>query len=70
MLRIEINRDLCIGAADCVEEAPTVFDLDSFDKAVLLDPKSVGDDRLLAAARSCPVDAISVFDDQGIRLFP
>ncbi|APV44639.1 ferredoxin [Dehalogenimonas formicexedens] len=69
-MRVEIDRDKCIGAGDCVEEAPTVFELDSFGKAVLLDPKSVDDGKLLAAARSCPVDAIAVFDDNGNRLYP
>ena len=68
-MRVEIDREKCIGAASCVEEAPTVFKLDSFGKAILLDAKSVGDERLLAAARSCPVDAISVFDDNGLRCF-
>jgi len=69
-MRVEIDREKCIGAADCVEEAPTVFKLDSFGKAIILDPNSVDDNRLLAAARSCPVDAISIFDDNGARLFP
>ena len=69
-MRVEIDREKCIGAADCVEEAPTVFKLDSFGKAIILDPKSVDDNRLLAAARSCPVEAISIFDDNGARLFP
>jgi ferredoxin len=69
-MRIEIDREKCISAGDCVEEAPTVFDLDSFGKAILLDPTSVNDEKLMAAARSCPVDAISLFDDNGNRLFP
>jgi len=69
-MRVEIDRDKCISAGDCVLEAPTVFDLDSFGKAILLDPKSVDDKKLLAAARACPVDAISIFDDTGARLFP
>jgi ferredoxin len=70
LMKVKIDREKCISAGDCVAEAPTVFELDSFGKAILLDPKSVSDERLLAAARSCPVDAISVFDDNGKQLFP
>jgi len=69
-LKIEIDRERCIGAGDCVIEAPAVFELDSFGKAVLLDPASADKDRVLAAAESCPVDAIKVFDDDGKQIYP
>jgi len=53
-----------------VAYAPTVFQLDEENKAVVLDPFSVDDDTLLQAAESCPEDAIIVDDDQGHQLYP
>jgi ferredoxin len=69
-MRIEVDRKLCVGLAECVAEAPTVFELDSFGKAVLLDPVSVDDERILAAAKSCPVNAITLYDDNGKQIYP
>ena len=69
-MRIEVDRKLCVGLAEYVAEAPTVFELDSFGKAVLLDPDSVDDERMLAAAKSCPVNAITLYDDNGKQIYP
>jgi len=69
-LRIEIDRELCYGFGDCVSSAPEVFDLDSEDKAVVIDPDGLGRDEILAAAQNCPVDAIILIDDDGSQLFP
>jgi len=69
-MKIVVDRQKCIGAADCVEEAPAVFELDSFGKAVVVKPETTDRDRVLAAARSCPVDAITVFDEDGKQLYP
>jgi len=69
-LNITVDRDKCIGAANCVAVAPAVFDLDEEYKAVVLDPSSVDDDTLLEAAKSCPVKAIIMEDDAGHQLYP
>ena len=69
-MKIKIDRDLCVGLGECVEEAPAVFDLDSQGKAVLLDQNPTDREKVLAAASSCPVDAITVFDDDGKQIYP
>ncbi|MCJ7576111.1 MAG: ferredoxin [Dehalococcoidia bacterium] len=69
-MRVRVDRDLCIGVGNCVAYAPTVFELDEENKAVVLDPASVDDDTLLEAAKSCPESAILVEDDEGNQLYP
>lgn len=69
-VRVRVDRDLCIGVGNCVAYAPTVFELDEENKAVVLDPTSVDDDTLLEAAKSCPESAILVADNEGNQLHP
>ena len=69
-MKVRVDRGLCIGVGNCVAYAPTVFKLDDENKAVVLDPSSVGDDTLLEAAESCPENAIIVEDDEGNQLYP
>jgi ferredoxin len=69
-VRVRVDRDSCIGVGNCVAYAPTVFELDEENKAVVLDPASVDDDTLLEAAKSCPESAILVEDDEGNQLCP
>jgi ferredoxin len=69
-VRVRVDRDLCIGVGNCVAYAPTVFELDEENKAVVLDPASVDDDTVLEAAKSCPESAILVEDDEGNQLYP
>ncbi len=84
--RIVVNRDLCIGAASCVINAPGVFELDAENKAVMklanntktsgateraaLEDRSTTDEVIMAAAQSCPTKAILVFDGSGKQLYP
>lgn len=84
--KIVVNRDLCIGAASCVVNAPGVFELDGENKAVILqqgDVKTSGpaerpgltdqaidDTTLLSAAQSCPTKAIFVYDEDGKQIYP
>lgn len=68
---IQIDRDLCIGAATCVAIAPEVFVLDSEAKAIVIDTADTASpESILDAARSCPTAAISVIDKEGKKLFP
>jgi class 3 adenylate cyclase len=62
MLRARVDRHRCIGAGNCITLAPTVFDWVPGDlyKAELLDPDSVEEEMLRAAALSCPTDAIEL----------
>jgi len=69
-VKIRVDRDLCIGVGNCVAYAPTVFELDAENKAVILDPSSVDDNTLLEAAKTCPESAILVEDDKGNQLYP
>lgn len=68
---VEIDRNVCIGAAPCTAMAPHTFGLDSEGKAVVLataDQDST--DTILNAARACPVSAIIVKDQDGKQVFP
>ena len=69
-MKVKVDRNLCIGAGNCVAAAPTVFKLDKHDKAVVLKPDSAGEDTLMNAAESCPVNAIIIEDDDGNQLYP
>ena len=68
--RVEVDRDLCIGAAPCVTVAPGVFQLDEENKAVVIDQKGADDETILLAAQACPVQAIKVFDEEGNQIYP
>jgi ferredoxin len=69
-LRVVIDRELCVGFADCVKEAPEAFTLDEDTIATFLDPDAVERERLLRACDACPVDAITVWDSDGRQLVP
>lgn len=69
-MKVEVKRDLCIGAATCVAIAPDVFELDDEMKAVVKNPKGADDATILEAARSCPTLAIYIYDDAGKQIFP
>jgi ferredoxin len=64
MFRIEIDRSLCSGFGSCVDAAPEAFRLgdDGIAAAVVEDSDAPG---VLDAARSCPMGAIVLRDEQG-----
>lgn len=68
--KIVVDRNLCIGAASCVAVAPGVFELDSENKAVVYNDKGADDETILLAAKSCPTQAILLFDEEGNQVFP
>ena len=70
-LRIDINRDVCVGDGLCRETAPDTFTADSEGKTVLIEP--VGDEPqyIKSAAKSCRLEAITLHDaDTGERVWP
>lgn len=67
---VEVIRDLCIGAASCVALASDTFELDTEAKAVVKNPKGNSSAELLAAAQSCPVNAIILKDASGKQIWP
>lgn len=68
---VEVDKDVCIGAGPCVGVAPATFALDNMAKAVILKTCDQDEaDNVLNAARSCPVSAIIIRDENGDVVFP
>lgn len=81
-MRIEFDRDTCIGMFQCVHEWDAFQRDEHAGKAVLEGSEEVEPDRFVIevpeddvfearmAARVCPVDAITLYDDDGEQLIP
>jgi ferredoxin len=69
-LRVRIDRTLCVGFGDCVTEAPEAFVLDESGVAIFVNPDAVERARLLRACDACPVDAITVWNENGSQIVP
>lgn len=61
-MKVTLDRTLCNGYGNCVMEAPEVFDLDDEALGIVLqdEPPAEQLERTEAAARTCPVQAISL----------
>jgi ferredoxin len=69
--KIEVDRDLCVGDGACCNEAPQVFEMDDESIAVVLGSDGNTPEEILAAAQSCPVDAIILTDaETGEKIWP
>jgi ferredoxin len=69
--KVVVDKDKCIGSANCVAIYPDLFDLDEDGKAYVKDGVDLADvQRILEAAQSCPVDAILVYDQNGKQIHP
>lgn len=68
-IEIRIHRPLCIGAATCVVYAASTFDLDEDNIAIVKTGEWDRLEKIVAAAQSCPVVAIEVYE-KGKKLFP
>ena len=81
-MQVEFDRDTCIGMFQCVAEWDGFEKDKDAGKAILLDSEETDQDTFVAdvpaeeelgakfAARVCPVDAITVYDDDGEQLIP
>ncbi len=82
-MKVEFDRDTCIGMFQCVAEWDGFEKDEDAGKAVLVDGEQRdGEDVYVRAvpageeldakfaARTCPVDAITVYDDDGEQLVP
>ncbi len=69
-LRVRIDRTLCVGFGDCLEDAPEAFRLDEEGIATFAEPAATDRGRLLQACDACPVDALTVWDASGKQLVP
>ena len=68
--KVQVVRDLCIGAASCLAFSPNSFTLDEEKKAVITEG-SVDEANIVMAAQSCPTKAIIVEDTEtGQQVWP
>jgi len=68
--KIVVERELCIGVASCVSVDPEIFKLDAEQKAIVINPDLSDDEIIVSAAKSCPTQAIIIYDKNGKQLFP
>lgn len=68
-LEIKIYRKTCIGAATCVVYAPSTFEMDDENIAVIKKGEWDKLEKIIAAAQSCPVVAIEVLEN-GKKIWP
>jgi ferredoxin len=81
-MRIEFDYDTCIGMFQCVAAWDAFEKDEDAGKAILTDSEQTEEDLFVRevaedeqmdakfAARACPVDAITVYDDDGEQLIP
>jgi ferredoxin len=68
---VEIDGDICIGSGGCVNRAPEAFELDMFRQSCVKHALMAPSDAVLDAAETCPVEAISIREEETGRLvFP
>jgi len=67
---LEVDRDICIGAASCIAIAPLTFGIDNESKAYVLEDSIDDYETILEAAKSCPVSAIILKDESGEQVWP
>jgi len=58
-LIIRIDRTLCVGFGDCVDEKDAAFSLDIDGVAVFHHPECTSREAIICACEACPVDALS-----------
>ncbi|MEN6358072.1 MAG: ferredoxin [Armatimonadota bacterium] len=68
--KIVVDRIKCQGIGACVGTAPDVFEIDSEGKAVVINIQGSDDDTVFAAAEACPLDAITLYDEEGKQVYP
>lgn len=61
-MRIDVDRELCMGSGNCIFWAPGVFELDDDGIAVVVDPTAAPADKVALAVDGCPTKAITVSD--------
>ena len=81
-LTVRVDHGACSGIGSCVDTSAQFFQLDSENRAVVISNETgeaeaeqeltVSDaeaQEILLAAESCPMVAISVFDETGAQLY-
>lgn len=69
--KIEVDRELCIGAASCIGVAPEAYELDEENIAIVKNGwEKLSDETLIASAESCPTKAIFVYGENNEQIYP
>ncbi|MCF3177886.1 ferredoxin [Streptomyces sioyaensis] len=58
--QVAVDRGVCIGSGMCAAAAPHGFRLDTARQSHPVAPETDADERILAAAEGCPVEAITL----------
>lgn len=61
-MKIEIDREKCMGSGNCSYWAVNTFDLDDDGLAIVINPDGDDIEKLHNAERGCPTNAISLSD--------
>lgn len=61
-MRIDIDREKCMGSGNCSYWAVNTFDLDDEGLAIVIDPDGDDIDKVRNAERGCPTNAITLSD--------
>ncbi|NOZ06422.1 MAG: ferredoxin [Chloroflexi bacterium] len=69
-MRVHIDRELCIGAGECVLEAPAIFALDDEGKSTIIATQDTREELLWAAAEACPALAVILETAEGDQVYP
>ena len=69
---VRYNKAACIGAASCVAVCPENYSLGPDNKAIIKQMSIMDKDlkKNIAAAKSCPTNAIEIYDEKGKKLAP
>jgi ferredoxin len=60
-LRIEIDRERCMGQGTCEFYAPATFTLGDDGISKVVDPEGDTEEKVVLAAKGCPTQAITVW---------
>jgi ferredoxin len=70
-LTVRIDRLLCVGFGDCIEAAPELWEFDDEGIVMFIEPlPDIDRERLIASCDICPVDALTVHDEDGSQFAP
>lgn len=69
--KVQVVRDLCIGASSCIAVSPSVFQLDAENKAVIIEGGTDEAANILMAAQACPTKAVVITEaETGKQVWP
>jgi ferredoxin len=70
-LIVRIDRNACIATGNCMKVAKNIFEFDSEQICSFRShERTVDRERLIEACRVCPVDALTVIDEDGDQIVP